>query len=202
MRPITRFAIPSSTSCSGTARRTPTVNDVTFFSHYRQVHHRDGTTSRKWAPLKKTIYSLAPLHQTLIAANKRYLRFISAFQSPHLGLKKLHKLTHPQRLKNHTYKGFNLLAEEDTSLLRLLARGEWAINGFTNKMLRQHLTDKSSGQVSRLFKRLRLHGLIKKVAKQYKYYLTSFGRQVVATILTLREMVIIPVFAFDLHLEP
>ena len=32
-----------------------TVNNVTFFKQYRQVQHRDGTTSMKWAPMKKTI---------------------------------------------------------------------------------------------------------------------------------------------------
>jgi hypothetical protein len=35
---------------------------------------------------------------------------------------------------NHSYKGFNLLAEEDASLLRLLLRGEFA-NGSTADLL-------------------------------------------------------------------
>jgi hypothetical protein len=94
------------------------------------------------------------------------------------------------------YKGFNLLAEEDTSFFRLLTRGEFFISGFTNKRLRQHLPHKNSGQVSRLLKRLRVHGLIKKIARRYKYYLTEFGRQVVLMALKLREMVIIPQLAY------
>jgi hypothetical protein len=44
-------------------------------------------------------------------------------------------------------------------------------------------------------KRLRVHGLIKKVGKRYKYYLTEFGRQVVVMALKLRETVIIPELA-------
>ena len=54
----------------------------------------------------------------------------------------------------------------------------------------------SAGQVSRLLKRLRPHGLIKKVGHTYKYYVTAFGKEVVATALKLRELVIIPQFAF------
>ena len=60
---------------------------------------------------------------------------------------------------------------------------------------RAHLSEKNSGQVSRLLKRLRLHGLVKRIGRTYKYYLTSFGKQVVATGLKLKELFIIPQLA-------
>jgi hypothetical protein len=44
-------------------------------------------------------------------------------------------------------------------------RGEFNISGLQNKTLRLHLPDLSSSQVSRLIKRLRTHGLIKKVGQ-------------------------------------
>jgi len=88
-----------------------------------------------------------------------------------------------------------MLAEEDTSVFRVLLRGEFFISGFTNKDLRRHL-DKTSAQVTRLLKRLRVHGLIKKVSRRYKYYLTRLGRQVVLMLLKLREMVVIPELAY------
>ncbi len=47
---------------------------------------------------------------------------------------------------------------------------------------------------SRLLKRLRLHGLIKKVGHAY-YYLTRFGKDVIATGLKLKELVVIPQLA-------
>jgi len=172
-----------------------TVNDVSFFKQYRQVHHRDGTTTSKWAPMKKTIYSLPALQETLLAANQRYLKLISEVETPEVGVQKLHQLAETKTENDRRYKGFNLLAEEDASLFRLLTRGEFSISGFTNKSLRQHLPHKNSGQVSRLLKRLRVHGLIKKVGRRYKYYLTEFGRQVLLMALKLREMVIIPELA-------
>lgn len=172
-----------------------TTNDVSFFKQYRQVHHRDGTTSTKWAPMKKTIYSLPALRESLLAANQRYLKFISEVETPEIGVQKLEQLTETKEVNDHRYKGFNLLAEEDTSVFRALVRGEFFISGFTNKDLRRHL-DKTSAQVTRLLKRLRVHGLIKKVGRRYKYYLTQLGRQVVLMLLKLREMVIIPEFAY------
>lgn len=36
---------------------------------------------------------------------------------------------------NHSYRGFNFLAEEDASLLRLLLRGEFASSSLTNRAL-------------------------------------------------------------------
>jgi len=174
-----------------------TVNDVTFFRQYRTVQHRDGSTTTQYAPLKKTIYSLPPLAETLQAANTRYLQFISTIDTPEDGSQRLQRLTETRRVKKRSYKGFNLLAEEDASLFRLLLHGEFVVQGFSNKALRQHLSDKKAAQVTRLLKRLRVHGVIKKVGKRYRYYLTTSGRQAAILALKLREMVIIPQLAQD-----
>ena len=174
-----------------------TVVDVSFFQQYRHVQHRDGSTSTKWAPMKKTIYSLPALQEQLAAANQRYLKFLSAIETPEVGVQKLRTLTKTVTDKQRRYKGFHLLTEEDASLFRTLLRGEFVIQGFTNQSLRTHLDDKNCGQVTRLLKRLRVHGLVKRVGRRYKYYLTVFGRQVAAMALKLRETVIIPSLAHD-----
>jgi len=178
-----------------------TVNDVSFFKQYRQVHHRDGTTTTKWAPMKKTIYSLPALREVSLAANRRYLKFISEVETPEVGVEKLHRVAETNVENNRRYKGFNLFAEEDTLLFRSLLRGEFTISGFTNKNLRQLLPPKNTGQITRLLKRLRVHGIIKKVGRRYKYYLTEFGRQVALMALKLREMVIIPRLAHGLEAQ-
>lgn len=173
-----------------------TVNNISFFKHYRQVQHRDGTASMRWAAMKKTIHSLPALQEVLLAANQRYLKFISSIATPQVGVEKLHKLAETKTENQHRHKGFNLFSEEDTCLFRTLLQGEFSISGLTNKRLRKYLPDKSASQVTRLLKRLRAHGVLKKVGKCYKYYLTDFGRQSAAMALKLREMVVIPAFAF------
>jgi hypothetical protein len=172
-----------------------TVNNVSFFKHYRQVQHRDGTATTKWAPMKKTIYSLPALQEVLSAANQRYLKLISSIATPEVGLEKLQHLAETKTENNHRYKGFNLFSEEDTCLFRALSQGEFAISGFTNKQLRHYFTKKSANQVTRLINRLRAHGIIKKVGKRYKYYLTDLGRQWTTMTLKLREVVVIPALA-------
>jgi hypothetical protein len=175
-----------------------TVNDLTFFKHYREVEHRDGSRETKWASMQKTIYRLPALRELLEAANRRYLEFLSAIEDPRAGRNKLDKLSQPVEQEGRRYSGFNLFDQNDEYLLCAIVRGEFNISGLQNKTLRRHLSELSSNQVSRLLKRLRTHGLVKKVGHTYKYYVTAFGKEVVATALKLRELVIIPQLALEL----
>jgi hypothetical protein len=173
-----------------------TVNDLTFFKHYREVEHRDGSREIQWASLQKTIYSLPALRELLEAANRRYLEFLSAIEDPRAGRNKLNKLSQPVEQEGRRYSGFNLFNPDHENLLCSIVRGEFNISGLQNKTLRRHLPQLSSSQISRLLKRLRTHGLLKKVGHTYKYYATAFAKEVVATALKLRELVIIPQLAY------
>jgi hypothetical protein len=174
-----------------------TVNNVSFFKHYRKVEHRDGTQSRKLAQMKKGIYSLSPLRDLLRAANYRYLQFISEIDNMSVGIKKLSKLSKRIVKEKRSYKGFNFFTDEDQKLFEIISRGEFNISGFQNKQLRIHLQGKNSGQISRILKRLHVHGLIRKISHTYKYYLTKFGQHVVIMGLKLKELVIIPDLALQ-----
>jgi len=172
-----------------------TVNDVSFFRHHRTVEHRDGTQESKVAPLQKTIYSLGALRELLAAANRRYLAFLSDLADPTAGVAQAERLAEPVRHEERSYRGFNLFSPQDLELFITLARGEWQISGFRNSALRRVLSRRSGPQVSRLLKRLHLHGLIRKVGHTYKYYLTETGRRLVLTALKLRQLVVIPSLA-------
>jgi hypothetical protein len=172
-----------------------TVNDVSFFQHHRTVEQRDGTTETKLAPMRKTIYSLMPLRTLLLAANRRYLAFLSDLADPSAGVRQVERLAEPIRQEERSYRGFNLFRAEDVALFTALARGDWQISGFRNSSLRRVLPHYSGPQLSRLLKRLHVHGLIRKVGHTYKYYLTHTGQQVVLTALKLRELVVIPSLA-------
>lgn len=173
-----------------------TTNDVTFFRHHRMVEQHDGQRVMKLAPLKKSIYSLCPdLASISRAANDRYIQFLSAIDDPTPGLKALSKISDSVEEREHHYRGFNLFDDDDQSIFEVLCRGEFFIHGFRNRSLREHLRRFGSSQVSRLLKRLRLHGIIKKVGRTYKYYLTELGRHVAVAGLTLKHLFLVPEFA-------
>jgi predicted transcriptional regulator len=172
-----------------------TSNDISFFKHFREVVHRDGTTSHQMAPLKKNIYSLSFLADNLKAANKRYLEFISAFDNKEVGRKRLEKISSPKSDNNRNYKGFNFFNVEDLMILTAIVRGEFNINGFRNKNM-QKLLGFNGSKISRLIKRLRVHGLIKKAANSYKYYLTKIGKETIIMAQKIKELVLIPAYCY------
>jgi hypothetical protein len=172
-----------------------TTKDVSFFKHYRQVEQRNGESVMKFAPMKKTIYSLGALRELLLAANRRYLEFLSAIDDPTNGIHKLNKITRTVHEEARSYRGFNFFDQDDEALFLALARGEFSISGVQNRALRARFPQYNSGQMSRILRRLRTHGLIKKATHCYKYYLTVLGKQVVALGLKLKELVVIPELA-------
>jgi hypothetical protein len=174
------------------ARVECTANDVSFFKHYRKVEHRDGTQEHKLAPLRKSIYSLHDLRQLLADANRRYLDFIAAIDDPTPGLRDLEKISRPAHDGQRSHKGFNLFHGDDLDLFQVILRGEFNISGFQASSVRRYLPNVPAARVSRMIKRLRVHGLTKKIGNRYKYYLTALGRRVVTTALKLRELVVIP----------
>lgn len=71
--------------------------------------------------------------------------------------------------------------------------GSHTINGFANKDIRVKLYPNQSeelrtrNKVTRLFAKLRAHGLIRKAPRSRKYYVTSKGYRVMGGILYLKE---------------
>ena len=131
---------------------------------------------------------------SLRAANARYLDFLAAIDDPQVGLRQLAKIAEPVREDDRSHRGLNLFHGPDLDLCRAVFRGEFTISGVQARHLRSQLPELSGPQLSRALKRLRLHGLIKKIGHRYKYYLTAAGRTVLATAVKLRELVVIPAF--------
>jgi hypothetical protein len=168
-----------------------TSNDISFFRHYREVIHRDGSRTEKDAAMKKNIYSLTALFPIMQAANRRYIEFISAIEDDKVGKEKLEKITRKVTLDDRNYRGFNFFDKDDEKILQIISRGEFNIYGFRAKHLK-HFTDKSSSQISRILKRLHAHGLIKKIRNSYKYYLTELGKEAILACEKIISLVLLP----------
>lgn len=168
-----------------------TSNDISKMKVFREVLKKDGTRVKQWAGATKSIYSLFILTATFRAIVNRYLDYVSSFDDPSDGLKKLDKATETTEVNGRKYKGFNFFSKEEQKILLTVASGEFSIKGMTNKLLR-HALSKTSGQVSRLLQRLRYHGLLKKPSRANKYYLTPAGRQIITAAFKAINMTMIP----------
>ena len=172
-----------------------TCNNVGAFRVLRDVQHRDGSTTTEKSPMRKSIYSLYQLFTILKAANYRYLEFISSFDDHSDGEKKLSETAEPVEEKGRSYRGFNFFNVNDLKILETIDRGEFNIRGFQNIDIRSRLDGISSSAVSRIIKRLFLHGLIEKISGTYRYFLTALGKSVVAAGLKVRNLIIVPQLA-------
>ncbi len=164
-----------------------TINKTRDFKVYR---HPDDDKSRpaSWQRMRKGVSDLHRRCEISDKCNDRYADALAAGQIE----EKLKEVVSPAcnkiRKKGKSYRGLNPWQNEDYKLLTFLAKGEHAISGFRNKDLRRCLYAESealpkqeqkrySGRTTRRIKLLRVHGLVKKVAKENRYILTGKGQK-------------------------
>jgi hypothetical protein len=177
----------------GILRLEMTTYDVSFFKHYRQVVHQDGTKEQCLATMKKSIYSIRDLAQLMQAGVKRYSQWLAALREHTAGQRDTTRLGRPTRdAQGRSYRGFNPFLEEDEQALQTLLRGEHALVGLTARGLRRLLGEWSRSRIGRLLKRFRLHGLLRKVGGTHTYHLTSFARRVVTAVLDIKNNLMVP----------
>lgn len=180
----------------GILRLEMTTYDVSFFKHYRQVVHQDGTKEQCLAAMKKSIYSLPDLAQLMQAGVKRYSQWLAGLQEHTLGQQDATRLGRPiHDPQGRSYRGFNPFLQEDEQVLQILLRGEHALAGVTARRLRPLLAGWTRGRISRLLKRFRLHGLLRKIGHTYVYHLTDLARRVVTAVLDVKNNIMIPQLA-------
>ncbi len=170
-----------------------TTNDVSFFKHHRKVEHRDGSSSMKNAPVKKTIHSLGAVRELLYAANWRYLLFISRLEDDSSGRKELNKVVRKvEDAGGRSYRGINFFLKEDVEVILAVLRPEHLVSGLSARMLRRILPDWKKSRIYRAIRRLREHGLLKKIAGMFKYYVTQAGHRVFTAAMRIKECELIP----------
>lgn len=170
-----------------------TTSNVSVFKHHREVKHRDGTREKKYAPIRKSIYSLTALGEQMQACNKRYLNFISQWRDhckERIDLRKVACSTKDKKQRSH--RGLNFYHKEDLKFMLAIMRGEYSLTGFSNRMLQKYLPGWSPQKVGRMLKRFIVLKLIKCAGKTYKYYLASLGRKTMIAALQVKERVILP----------
>ena len=174
-----------------------TANDVSFFKHHRRVEHRDGHSTRELAGLKKSIYSLIDLREILLGCNQRYLAFLGSLDDTSAGQRDLQRLSQPRVSVSteQSVKGLNFFNPVEQRLLQTLQHGEFNIHGWRRADLLAQSVALSASALSRQQARLRMLGLIKKVAHTYRYYLTRLGRSAIAAAGSLTRFNIVPAMA-------
>ena len=166
-----------------------TINNPRRFRVRRKGWSR-GKLAMKWLPLRKGVADLRRRAELSHGANARYLDALAVvgLQTPSYRL--LDRVS--QRVKaKRQYRALRPISAEDASLFEVILHGEFSLQGFRNRDLRQALAQhdpkNTSGRISRLLALLQAHKLIFKVCKTNYYRITRKGHQVMATALKFRQ---------------
>jgi hypothetical protein len=166
-----------------------TINNPRRFRVRRQGWHQ-GKRKMIWLPLRKGIADLRRRAELSRGANARYLDALAVvgLQTPSYQL--LDRVSEPVKAKRQ-YRALRPISPEDASLFQVIMHGEFSIQGFRNRDLRQAFSQSdmknTSSRISRWLALLRAHKLIFKVAKTNYYRITRQGHQVMATALKFRQ---------------
>ena len=147
-------------------------------------------------PLRKGVADLHRRAQVSAKINDRYLNSLATVEEKQTLAEVTKDMGQRVEWKGRRCRALNPLSPDDAALFAAVSRGEFMIDGFSNRQIREILfpegadatTQKRlSGKVTRWFRLLRAHGLIAKTPKTHRYQVTEKGRASLSVILAARQ---------------
>jgi len=184
------------TSRGSILRAEMTLNHEADFRVYR-AKEGDPQGPKAWRVLRRGIADLHRRTEVSQQANDRYLEALAKVDDSTRLEEVIRPLERHRVWKGKRVRALHPFQEPDVALLEAVGRGEFFINGFRNKNLQTLLFAQApnsvaekrrrSARVSRQIRLLRAHGIIRKVARENRYHVTSSGRQIIAAVLAARQ---------------
>ena len=170
-----------------------TINDPREFKVYKDVHHQDGTVSKRWVPMGKSISNLYRYAEVSKAANRRFLDSLQDIVPAGSIEREINEVCGKKTVRGKTVTGYNVWSKETIQLFEAISDGKYLIRGFTNKDIRIilypkiHAEKKVRGKMSRTLSKLRAHGLIRKIPHSRKYLVTDKGRRIMGALIETKR---------------
>jgi hypothetical protein len=180
----------------GSVLRVETVINRPYEFKVRRSGVRQGEKVVGWFPMAKGVSNLYRYAEVSLSANERYFDALAEVDDPTEARLELHKVAQSKRIDGRNYRGFNPAAADEVALFKSVLRGEHVIQGFRNADIRHRLfkETKDGGErrrqsacVSRLFKRLHVHGLIAKIPRSRRWRVSRKGLRIMGAALEFHE---------------
>ena len=172
-----------------------TINDPGEFKIYKDVNHRDGTTSKSWVPMGKSISNLYRYAEISKAANRRFLDSLCNVIPVKSIEKEINGICGKKVDQGRTYTGYNVWSPETFQLFEAISDGKYVIRGFTNQEIRRSICRvnpdiaRERGRMSRSLAKLRAHGLIRKIPHSRRYLVSDKGRRVMGALIETKRKI-------------
>jgi hypothetical protein len=173
-----------------------TINQARDFKVYRPAG-KDPNEPGCWRPMRKGVADLNRRAQISQSCNERYLNGLASIRVDRPLREIVRAVCRPTHWKSQRVRALRPWSQEDGMLLRTISRGEFNLNGFRNRDIRDFLFPEESGRQDqrRLSARatyrlrmLRAHGIIRKIPRTLRYILTPKGREMITAIIHTQEL--------------
>lgn len=172
-----------------------TINHPEQFKVWR-ARENDPEKKLGWRVLRRGVVDLPRRAQVSRAANERYLGALAVVKAKTPLSQAVQHLCQPMRQQGQRYRALNPWSQADGKLLEVVNRGEFAINGFRNRDLRERLFStkasapeqkRRAASITRKLRLLRAHGLIRKVSGTHRYLVSEKARLMITALLSARQ---------------
>jgi hypothetical protein len=174
-----------------------TINNPRRFK-VRRPATRNGRPCMAWIPMRKSVADISRRAELGLAANGRYLEALGVVGEPSPTRFLLDPVSKPVVRQGRGYRPLRPIAPEEAGLFALLLDGQFVLQGFRNKDVRERLLgdpgpdakarQQAAAKITRLLRLLRAHRLIRKVSQTFYYRVTNRGVRVMTTALQVREL--------------
>lgn len=168
-----------------------TINNPREFKVFGTVRHHDGTESKQWKPMGKSISNLYRYAEVSKACNLRLIDSLVDIVPVKSVQQEIGSICSGKTIKGKRIPGFNVWSPDVVRIMEAVCDGRYLINGFRNRDIGKYIfpdirdAKKLSSKTSRTLKKLRQHGLVKKVPRSRRYHVTSKGRRIMGTLIKL-----------------
>lgn len=181
----------------GNLRLETTLNQVSEFKTYRTATG-DEKGEKSYRKIRKGVVDVPARAQLCKEINQRHAEFLAAAVDTEAVGKLVQAISMPVPWRGRRTRGLNPLASADGKLLETVSSGEFLINGFRNRDVREALHGKGpvafeekrrqSAAVTRQLRLLQAHELIRKEVGSHRYQLTERGQCTITAVLAIRRV--------------
>jgi hypothetical protein len=173
-----------------------TINNPRRF-RVRRRGTSNGKRIMKWQQLRKGVADFRRRSEIARSANKRYLDALAVVGETKPSHQLFDAVSKRIEKDGRPYRALRPVSPEDSRLFEAILSGEFLIQGFRNRDIRQRLETeterdprelkRASGRITRWLRLLVAHNLIYKVVHTNYYRITGKGHEIMATAIRFRN---------------
>ena len=108
----------------------------------RIIEHKSIEKEKVWVPIGKSISNLYRYVEISKSITKRYIEALPDINIDEAPISEINKISSSIEVEvnDRKYTGFNILEKDTLNLFSIISSGEYLINGFSNKLIREDIS--------------------------------------------------------------